>query len=70
MATDPQDQFASPYVALGNNFVNGVDPDGEIWHFIVAAVVGGAQNVYENIGKIDSWQSGVGYFVSGVQVER
>ncbi|MEM9857750.1 MAG: RHS repeat-associated core domain-containing protein [Bacteroidota bacterium] len=26
---DPQNQFASPYLGMGNNPVNGVDPDGE-----------------------------------------
>ncbi|MCH7401832.1 RHS repeat domain-containing protein [Belliella kenyensis] len=26
---DPQDQFASPYLAMGNNPVMGIDPDGE-----------------------------------------
>ena len=32
--TDPQDQFASPYVAMGNNPVMGIDPDGECPIFI------------------------------------
>lgn len=42
-ATDPQNQFASPYNAMGNDFVNGTDPDGEffigtiltaVWDFV------------------------------------
>jgi len=37
--TDPQNQFASPYVAMGNNPVNGIDPDGE---FILPALLIGA----------------------------
>ena len=28
-AIDPQDQFDSPYTGLGNNPINGIDPDGE-----------------------------------------
>lgn len=35
--TDPQNQFASPYLALGNNPVNGTDPNGE---FFVEAFLG------------------------------
>jgi RHS repeat-associated protein len=31
-AMDPQNQFASPFTGMGNNPVNGVDPDGE-WFF-------------------------------------
>ncbi|MBL3655897.1 RHS repeat domain-containing protein [Fulvivirga sediminis] len=28
MATDPAGQYASPYVGMGNNAINGIDPDG------------------------------------------
>ena len=28
---DPQNQFASPYTGMGNNPVNGIDPDGEFF---------------------------------------
>ncbi|BDC99241.1 RHS repeat-associated core domain-containing protein [Persicobacter psychrovividus] len=31
MAVDPARQYASGYVGMGNNPVNGVDPNGEIW---------------------------------------
>jgi hypothetical protein len=30
---DPAGEFVSPYVGMGNNPVNGVDPDGE-WMMI------------------------------------
>jgi RHS repeat-associated protein len=33
-ATDPQNQFASPYNGMGNNWVNGVDPNGEFAWFV------------------------------------
>ena len=40
---DPQNQFMSPYIAMGNNHVISVDPNGEIAWFIpvIGAVVGG-----------------------------
>ena len=31
LVVDPQRQFASPYLGMGNNPVNGVDPDGELF---------------------------------------
>ncbi|NJO01479.1 MAG: hypothetical protein HC880_07135 [Bacteroidia bacterium] len=52
-------------MAFGDNFVNGIDPDGEFWHFVAAAVVGGAKNVYDNWDKIGSWQGALGYFGTG-----
>ena len=44
LAVDPQGQFASPYLAFGNNPVNFIDPDGELAWFvplIIGAVIGG-----------------------------
>jgi RHS repeat-associated protein len=32
-ATDPAGQFWSPYNGMGNNPVNGVDPDGSTWYW-------------------------------------
>ena len=28
---DPMHQYASPYLGMGNNPINGIDPTGEIW---------------------------------------
>jgi RHS repeat-associated protein len=36
---DPQNQFASPYLAMGNNPVMGIDPDGEFGFVIVGLAV-------------------------------
>lgn len=45
MTTDPANQFASPYLGMGNNPVNGVDKDGGVWHILAGALVGSAAEV-------------------------
>jgi RHS repeat-associated protein len=43
--TDPQNQFSSPYLAMGNNWINGVDPDGEFFvPILMGAALGGMFN--------------------------
>ncbi len=36
-SADPYGQYASPFVGMGNNPVNGVDPDGGFWGLSLAA---------------------------------
>ena len=63
LAMDPQGQFASPYVYVGNNPVMGVDPDGE-FAFVpiligigIGAAIGGSGSAAiaavtgQNVGK-------------------
>lgn len=55
MATDPQNQFGSPYLALGNNPINSIDPDGELAWF--APLIGAAIGVIGNgLGNLDNNQ--------------
>jgi len=62
---DPADQFGSPYLAMGNNPVMGVDPDGRFVHLLVGAVIGGAINLVMNINNIHSLGDGLAYFGVG-----
>jgi RHS repeat-associated protein len=47
---DPKNQFASGYVGMGNNPVNGIDPDGQYFLIddIIAGAVGGIVNLAVN----------------------
>ncbi len=77
-ATDPQSQFHSPYLAMGNNPISYIDPNGELAWFvpiIIGAVAGAysggvaANGGQYNPGKWD-WQSGRtwGYMAGGAVV--
>jgi len=47
-SVDPQKQFASPYMAMGNNPVIGVDPDGEFWFIpVIIGVLAGGYSGYK-----------------------
>ena len=67
-SVDPQKQFASPYMAMGNNPVIGVDPDGEFFFFAIlgpvgavidgalwGAVIGGATYTAVTLAKGGDW---------------
>lgn len=42
---DPQNQFSSPYLAMGNNWGASVDPDGE---FVIPALIGAGVGIIMN----------------------
>lgn len=74
---DPSDQFASPYLAMGNNWPNGTDPDGKYFLIddLIAGAVGGLINLGSMLvtGQVHSVGQAFGYFgvgfVAGVSVE-
>lgn len=49
-----------------NNPLKYTDPNGEFWHVVIGAAVGGILNTTFNLGNINSWQEGVSFFVAGV----
>ena len=66
---DPQDQFASPYVGMGNNPVMMVDPDGELAWF-VPAIFAGVQlgvDLIRNDFKMDGKQIAMSLLKGGLQ---
>lgn len=65
---DPYDEFASPYVGMGNNPINLTDPNGgSVWSVLGPALATGTMNVINNWEKIEEkgFLTGVGYFASG-----
>ncbi|MEO9964360.1 MAG: DUF6443 domain-containing protein [Reichenbachiella sp.] len=63
LSSDPQNQFASGYVGMGNQPTVGVDPDGEFaWiPFVIGAVI----NVIANRDRIDNVGEFLSYAVVG-----
>lgn len=49
--TDPYDQYFSPYMAMGNNPVSGVDPDGGWDEFIIDTKTGTRTKISDLGGK-------------------
>lgn len=66
LAIDPQDQFMSPYLGMGNMPTYSVDPDGELAWF-VPIIIGAALNVGSQAiaGNIDNVWQGLGYAAVG-----
>ena len=42
---DPAEQFANPYLAMGNNPVTMIDPDGKWVHIVIGAAIGAVVKV-------------------------
>ncbi|MCH7401827.1 RHS repeat-associated core domain-containing protein [Belliella kenyensis] len=63
---DPQDQFSSPYLAMGNKPVMMVDPDGELAWF-VPIIIGAVMNLSVNAaqGNVNNFWQGLGYAAVG-----
>lgn len=61
---DPAEQFANPYLAMGNNPVMYVDPDGE---FVIAmgAIIGAGVALWANRDNLDQ---GIGYALSTMAI--
>ena len=53
ISIDPEHQFGSGYLGMGNNPVIGVDPDGKFVNLIIAAAVGGIINWASHGGRFD-----------------
>ncbi len=66
LAVDPQHQYHSPYLAMGNNPVMMVDPDGE-FAFLVPGLVGGLINlaIAGMRGEIQSFKDFTHTFAKG-----
>ncbi|NEN25810.1 hypothetical protein G3O08_20175 [Cryomorpha ignava] len=66
---DPAEQFSNPYLAMGNNPVMYVDPNGEfIWMVpLIAGVVFGGVNlgIQASNGNIDNFGDGITAFGAG-----
>jgi RHS repeat-associated protein len=65
LVPDPAAQFANPYLAMGNNPVVSVDPDGRFMHILVGALVGGVVNLAFHADQIDSFAEGLAAFGIG-----
>lgn len=58
-------QSFNRYAYCLNNPLKYTDPDGEFWHLIIGAAIGGIANLATNWGKIDTFGEGLAYFGIG-----
>jgi RHS repeat-associated protein len=66
---DPAGQYASPYLGMGNNWMNGTDPNGQWFGIddIIASFVGGVLNLGSELlsGNVHNLGQGLEYFGVG-----
>lgn len=65
LAPDPAGQFYSPYLGMGNNPINGTDPDGALF-LIDDFVIGFAKGMFNS--NETAWQSGVRHFTNSAEI--
>ncbi|MBR1513163.1 MAG: hypothetical protein IJ622_02595 [Bacteroidales bacterium] len=58
-------QSFNRYAYCLNNPLKYTDSDGEFWHLIIGAAIGGIANLASNWGKIDTFGEGLAYFGIG-----
>ena len=58
-------QSFNRYAYCLNNPLKYTDPDGEFWHIIAGAAIGGISNLAFNWNNCDGWQDYVSYFAIG-----
>jgi RHS repeat-associated protein len=69
LTTDPAGQFASPYLGMGNNPANGVDPDGRDWYLNNKGKV---ENLVGVTGEVDGYdlvmRDDISYLLPGITI--
>ena len=58
-------QSFNRYAYCLNNPLKYTDPDGEYWHLVIGALVGGTANVFANLKHIENFGQGLAYFGIG-----
>ena len=53
------------YAYCLNNPLKYTDPDGEFWHLVIGAAIGGTINLLTNLNNIDNFGQGLAYFGIG-----
>ncbi|AIG31034.1 hypothetical protein IA01_11455 [Flavobacterium psychrophilum] len=69
LSPDPMGQYASPYLGMGNNPVNGIDPNGGEWYPTYKTITGltkglakGAKGLFHSLYYLGDTAEGLGNF--------